>query len=393
MRFLREAPWLTADRALAWCHLLLGATVLLPLLGAGWSLLFGGGVLDPFGRPLGTDFSSFYAASALALAGQPEAAWNTDLHRAAQYALTGELPVFYAFFYPPPFLLLVLPLAAFPYPVALALWLGATGLLYWRAIRRLLPARVPGFVILAFPAVLVTLGHGQNAFLSAALFGFAALALDRRPVLAGACLGLLCFKPHLALLAPVALAAGGRWRAFGAAGATVALMLALSWLVAGQAAWQAFLAQAPLAAAALEQNMVGAEKMQSVFAALRLLGAGIGPAYAAQVIVALIAAVALAVAARRAEGVATVAALAAGAVLASPFLLDYDLLILAVPMAFIAAAAFRGDGFLPWEKAALAAAFLLPLLSRPLAMLAGIPVAPLVSGALFACVIRRVRRG
>lgn len=392
LRALSDAPWLTADRALAWCRILLAATGLLVAAGLGW-LALQGGVLDPFARPVGTDFLSFYAASSLALDGHFAAVWDMQAHAAAQFAIAGDMPIFYAFFYPPPFLLLVLPLALLPYAPALVLWLAATGYAYWRAIRALLPAAVPGFAILAFPAVLVNAGHGQNGFVSAALFGVAAAALDRRPWLAGACIGLLIYKPQLAILAPVALIAAGRWRAVLAAGAAVALALALSWIVVGTEGWRAFLAQAPIASLALEQNAVGAEKMQSVYAALRLLGAGSAVAYTVQGVAALATAILVAIAARQASGEAVIALLAAGAVLASPFLLDYDLLVLAAPMAFLAGAALRGDGFLPWEKTVLAAAFLLPLVARTLAMAAGLPVAPLVAAALLACVLRRARRG
>ena len=48
------------------------------------------------------------------------------------------------------------------------------------------------------------------------------LLLDRRPVLAGILFGALCYKPHFGMLIPVALAASGRWRAFGAAAASAA---------------------------------------------------------------------------------------------------------------------------------------------------------------------------
>ena len=51
----------------------------------------------------------------------------------------------------------------------------------------------------------------------------------RRPVLAGALLGALVIKPHLALLVPFWLAAGGQWRAFAAAAASAAGLLVLAW--------------------------------------------------------------------------------------------------------------------------------------------------------------------
>jgi hypothetical protein len=44
---------------------------------------------------------------------------------------------------------------------------------------------------LAFPAVLINIGHGQNGFLTAALMGGALVALPRQPVLAGILFGLL----------------------------------------------------------------------------------------------------------------------------------------------------------------------------------------------------------
>lgn len=383
----RDAAWLSPERARAYGRLLLLGAVLLLAAVLGWLAYAGGSASDPFGRPIGTDFISFHAAADLALAGQPAAAYDMAAHRAAQQAIVPGLVAYYAFFYPPVFLLLILPLGGLPYVPALALWLGAGGLAYWQALRRLLPPPWAGWTILAFPAVLVTAGHGQNAFLTAALFGFAALWLDRRPALAGVCIGLLCFKPHLAVLAPVALAAGGRWRAFGAAGATVGVLVLASVVVLGPASWVAFLAQAPVARAALEMNAVGNEKMQSVFAAMRLLGGSLGVAYGVQAGVALVAAVAVAVLARRgASGFATGAALAAGAALTSPFLLDYDLLILAVPMAYVVS---RPGGFLPWEKSVLAAAFILPIVARPIAGSLGLPLAPVVTALLFAVVWRR----
>ena len=65
---------------------------------------------------------------------------------------------------------------------------------------------------LAFPAVLVNLGHGQNGFLTAALLGGALVVLDRRPIVAGILFGLLVYKPQFGLMIPLALVAGGHWR-------------------------------------------------------------------------------------------------------------------------------------------------------------------------------------
>ena len=137
------------------------------------------------------------------------------------------------------------------------------------------------------------------------------------------------------------------------------------------------------------QGGVGFAKMVSTFAAVRLLGAGLTGAWAAQILVSVATLVAVVIVARRRPGAAAEGAtLAAAACLATPFLLDYDLMLLAIPLAWVAAEAERG-GYLPWEKVILAIAFLLPLAARSLATWAGAPVGPLVLITLLGLVVRR----
>jgi hypothetical protein len=76
------------------------------------------------------------------------------------------------------------------------------------------------------------------------------------------------------------------------------------------------------------------------------------------------------------------------ALIASPFLLDYDLVILAAPLAWLLGEAAR-TGFRDWEKTTLAAAFVLPAVSRMLAAQAHLPLAPLVLAALLVLILRR----
>jgi hypothetical protein len=391
---LREAHWLDRGRALAWARILaiLGALAVLALVVD----TRGGTAPDSWGRPLATDFSSFWTAGGLALSGAPEAAWDPAAHAAAQRrsfpAQAGYAADYYAFFYPPPFLLLCLPLALLPYGLAAALWLALTTAAYLATMRAMLPRSWPAaLVALAFPAVLLNAEHGQNGALSAALLGVAALQLDRRPRLAGLCLGLLCVKPQLALLVVPALLAAGRvralaWAALAAGGASLA-----AWLALGGAAWRGFLANSALARSVLEGGLVGYPKMASGFAAARLLGAGPIAAYAVQAVLAAAALAAVLLVARRRPGAGPeIAALAAAACLATPFLLDYDLMVLAVPLAWMATPIAQG-GCRPWEKLVTAAAFVLPLLARPLAVQAGVPVAPLVVAGLLVVVVRRAR--
>ena len=208
--------------------------------------------------------------------------------------------------------------------------------------------------LLAFPPVWINATHGQNAYVTAALFVAAALALDRRAALAGLCVAGLAIKPHLAILVPLAWLASGRWRAIAAAAAGSLGFVALAAAVFGTESIAAFLALSPLARATLEDGLVGHEKMVSVFAGVRLLGGGIGLAWAVQgLVAAAVVAVLLPRLRRRPGGVAEMAAVAAATPLVSPFLLDYDLLLLALPLASCCArrcarASCHGSGSCCW---------------------------------------------
>jgi hypothetical protein len=384
---LRSGDWLTPERATVYCRII---AILTLADGALWIFLSHNG-LDRLNKPLGADFISFWAASKLALAGAPAAAYDVSAHYAAQRAVFGGLDVGYAaYFYPPVYLLLCLPLALLPYLASLSTWLIASLAAYWAVVRKFLGER-PGVALplLAFPAVMCNAGHGQNAFITTALFGAGVLCLARRPVLAGICFGALIFKPHLGLLIPVALIAAGRWKTFVSAAVTTLALAGASVLAFGVATWEGFVKVSPLARMALEQEFVGSEKMQSLFAAARLWHVPVPAAYAAQAAMTGFAALLLWVVVRRRPGaMAEGAALTAAAALASPFILDYDLMLLAIPLAW-AFAVGRRDGFLPWEKTILAAAFLLPMVSRLIAGHLHLPLGPPVVLALLLVVARR----
>src|SRR5271163_216747 len=264
---LRDADWLDRQRALAYARILFFFSYAGALI---WIGLSRGGI-DRAGKALGTDFVSFWTASQLTLAGRAADVYDVATHWGAQKALFGPDVGYSAFFYPPPYLLICLPLALLPYFWSLTGWLAATGYAYWRVVRAYAGPRVDALAILAFPAILINAGHGQNGFLSAALIGGGALLLDKRPLVAGLCFGALIFKPHLAPMIPIALIAARRWTTLAATAATAAALTLASWLVWGDAVWRAFLEAAPLARATLERHLVGDEKMQSVFAAVRLL--------------------------------------------------------------------------------------------------------------------------
>ncbi|HTZ68610.1 MAG TPA: glycosyltransferase family 87 protein [Roseiarcus sp.] len=381
---LSDCAWLDAGRARAYARMLL----LVTLAGAvGWIALSSGG-LDREGKPIGADFVGFYAASRLALDGWPQLAYNVGAHWAAQRALFGPRLGYTAFFYPPPALLIYWPLALAPYFGALAAWLGATGLAFYRVLRGYLPPLEP-VAFLAFPAVFVNAAHGQNGFVSAALIGGGLLVMDRRPALAGGCFGAMAFKPHLALVIPFALLFARRWTTLITAAATAAAFCLASLVAFGASVWSGFFADAAFARAALEDNLVGNEKMQSMFAAIRLMHGSLALAWGAQILTSLSAVAALWLLQRRAfRKAAEAPAIVCAGLLASPFALDYDLTLLAIPLVWLLREGCRSD-FLPFEKALMALAFALPLVSRVVAGALGLPIAPLTIAALLGLILRR----
>lgn len=386
---LREARWLTRSRVHAVAVILL-AQLLVAV--AVWIWL-ADGMLDIRGKPIGTDFAAFHAAGSLALDGRPEDAFRPAVHYAVQQRMfaRADLP-FYAWHYPPTFLLVAAALAALPYGAALATWMALTLALYLRTLAPLLAgyASTGWLLALAFPGVFFTLAHGQTGFLAVALLGGGLSLLPTRPALAGVLFGLLSFKPQYGLLIPLVLIATGNWRAFAAAtGATLALAAA-SYAVFGRDCWTLFLTEvAPINLVVLEAGMAGWHKLQSVFAALRHWGAPLWLAFGGHAFFALAVAV---VVMRLWRGKAghdlKAAALVTGAVLVSPYFLDYDLVLLALPIALLAR---RGidTGFQPWEKAILALAFLMPLLARTVASVTTLPLGVLASGLLLWAIARR----
>jgi hypothetical protein len=243
---------------------------------------------------------------------------------------------------------------------------------------------------LAFPAVFINLGHGQNGFLTAGLLGLALLFLDRRPVLAGVLIGLMAYKPQFGLLIPLVLVVSGRWTSFAAAAATVLAACGLSLALFGPETWLAFWdSLAFTRGVVLEAGGTGWQKIQSLFSAVRMWGGPLDLAYGAQAGLSILVAASLVWLWRsRAAYALKAAALATASLLATPYVLDYDMVVLAVAIAYFAAHGL-GSGFRPYEKSALAAAWIAPLVARSLADATMVPVGLIVMTALYALILRR----
>ena len=253
------------------------------------SYLQGSWLIAPDGGGVPTDFVSVWAAGRLVLEGHAAAAYDWPVHKAMEVTALGHpFAGYFGWHYPPTFLFIAAALSLMPYTAAYVLWAFGTFPAYLVAMRGIVGDRTGYFVAAAFPAVLCNFIDGQNGFLSAALFGGTLVLLPRRPLLAGVLLGLLTYKPHLGLLFPIVLAASGRWRTFGAASVTAALMAAAAWAAFGVETWQAFVGNiGHTSEAFLSDGWADWAKLQSAFGLARVLGAPEGLAWTVQIVLAL----------------------------------------------------------------------------------------------------------
>jgi hypothetical protein len=384
-RFATTRSVRSAHRRIAvWCAVLLGFEV------AAFAFIAAGthGRIVRLAAPTTTDFVSFYAAGALADAGTPELAYDRAAHYAAEQRATENGIKYNFFYYPPVFLVLCAILARLPYLLAFIGFEVATLALYLLVASAILGVRSAGELVpvLAFPPVLWTIGLGQNAFLTAALFGGATFLVDRRPVVAGLLFGGLCYKPHFALLVPVALVAGSHWRTLAATFATAVALSLLSLAAFGWPTWHAFLVAAEGSPGLYQSGRVAFAGFVTPFGAVLLLGGTPLLAYAAQAVAALCAATLVAAVWHHPFPLPLRAAvLAAATLVAVPLALFYDLMLASIAGLWLFRSE-RGGLFPDWAGWGLLGLFVLSLNPRALAEHRHLPIGPLISLSLFALV-------
>ena len=379
--------FITRERIRVTSIILLAATI----IGIGYLFATAHGTVDALGRPLGTDFSNVWTAGWMADQGRAAAAWDWSTQHAVQKQIHHDPHIpFYGWHYPPPFLLIASLLAKLPYVAALLLYQALTLAGALLVVRRILPdERLAMLAAAGAPVVMVCLGHGQNAFLTAALLGGGMLTIDRRPWLAGMLLGALVYKPQFAVLIPALILARGNIRAFLGAGATVTILCLLTFAIWGWAVWQAFVESLPLTQhIIIEAGATGWEKIQSPFAAIRQWGGSIAVAYAVQGVVTAIAIAAAGLAAWRGSMEVRGAAALSAALLCTPYVLDYDYVLLGVAIAFLVADMLR-RGVMPWEPTGLAYAWAAPLFGRAVSELTHVPVDLIAALAVLSLAMRR----
>ena len=366
--FMRDARWLDAGRVRGYAIIL--------------AIAFAGLMANSFIKAMGaegTDFLAFWGAGHVTAAGDPAAAYDLAVQEQVQTG-TGSTGWF-AFVNPPPFLFFATPFGALPFPIAWVAWVAFCYAAWAFAAIRTFPRLM--WPILVFPGALIAAGHAQTGLLTGALLVGGVALVDRRPVLAGVVLGALVIKPHLALLLPFWLAAGGRWKAFVATGASAVGFLLLAWLVFGTQTMIAYTTSWDASAAIMRSEDPDFYlRMATPYSQLRLF-MGAEPALAINAAITL-ATIGLAVLSWKRLGqdaLATGALVLAATPLASPYLFNYDLPLLVLPLCWLAMQGIA-RGFRPWEKLALLLLWLAPYATRAAALPLELNLMPVASAAL-----------
>ena len=332
------------------------------------------------GNPVGADFIQLWAASSLALQGHPSLIYNPESLKMAETAfLGGSFDGYMACHLAPSFLVTILPISFVPYLVALFAWLAIPLYGLMVIISKIAPYPITFRLALAFPAIPLNLWYGQGAFLITFLMGSGLLLLDSYPIVSGILFSLILnYKPHLGLLILVALVAGRRWKSCGAiVVATSSLVIASAWVM-GTDTWMAFFKNISYASSILKNDSAIWDRMPTIFALARLQGGSVGLAMILQIIVA-VGTIILLIMVWRHDYPLPVrgSVLVLGTFLCSPYVFEYDLTLLMLPLAWFAVENFQEN----WLNTKGVLFFLLwysPILNKLTVLIAGVHIESLV---------------
>lgn len=318
------------------------------------------------------DALNLWQGGALARAGEVGTIFDPAAYWSATKANFGPSLGRHTWSYPPPMLLLAVPMSLLPVIPSFLLWNAAGACLLWLGARAAGLSRGVSLLAVVSPAALESALVGQNGLLCAALALPGFVLLDRRPFAAGALLGALILKPQLGVLVPVCLLASRNWRGAAGAALSAAMLAAASTAAFGWESWFGFagrvmpfmrdLLEAPWSAGAYQPMLA------TPFIVVRSAGASLGTAYAVQAGAAA-GALLLCWRAWRApagvDGLARAALTLALTFLVTPYGYCYDMPALAAALIGLAAR----DGLAPGgERSLFAIAWIVPGLGTWLAV-------------------------
>ncbi len=245
--------WLTPGRLKVY------PTTIAALTFAAWgvSQALGPGLTDVSETIIGADFAAFYMGGRFFLEGRLAELYDLSAQKDFQAGLVAPvIPKGFAAFINPPFaVILYAPFAWSSYGVGLLLWWGAGLLALALSVhllrRELMPAsqgsipRLLGLSFLFYPTLAWFL-YGQNTAFTLLLYTLTFVMLRRgRDFTAGLTLGLLLYKPQLAIALSVVLLIKRRWRALLGGALSAGLWLCIGFTLSPAAMWE-FVRLAPV---------------------------------------------------------------------------------------------------------------------------------------------------
>lgn len=249
--------------------------ITLRVLFMAFAVLAGFGALElalpePLGKAVLLDFEVFHLVSVMIGEGNLRGAYDPAQFLARQSELVGFDGSQLFFSYPPPFAMLVTPLAALPDWAAYLLFMGGSLALYLWALRQLAGQGYHTVLILMLPLMLLILRAGQNGFLTGGLMCLAAFAaIENREgsgIRGGLALGLMAIKPHLAIGFGLWSLLERRWAMVAVSMLTVTGLATLATLAFGFPVWSWFLGSAAASSEALRAGVFPLHRMTSIYA-------------------------------------------------------------------------------------------------------------------------------
>jgi hypothetical protein len=350
----------------------------------GW-LLLGGWIIGNDGILRSIDFCWIWVSGKFAVSSDPSEIYNPAAFTAAQdtWFGTGECKYLH-FSYPPTVLFFSYALGFLPYTAAFALWIIATIIVYLAAVYAIIPR--PAAVIAALTPMAVPLNVllGHNGFLTAGLVGLSLVFVERQPWLSGILFSLLTYKPQFGVLFPLALLASRNWRTLCCATASSVVLSVAAATVFGYRGWPSFIDLLWRRNSTLSPDGVELT-LQSVYGLLHWADVSVRLSWTVHLAVAVIVAIAVCAAWANPITYALKAAiLSIGAIMVTPYVLQYDLCILSIPVAFLVKDGLS-NGFLPGERMAI-----LICVAGLLLWFAQTPISPVVYAVILVLIARRI---
>lgn len=292
------------------------------------------------GRPAwaGHDALVFLGAARLIDAGELVASYDqARLMEVYRVILGGRAPPI-PWAYPPVLAAFVQPLAWMTPVAAIAVYFTVMFGAAVMAVRMVAGQWRVAAVALGLPCVVHSLVVGQNGALTALLLGCGFTWWRSAPFAAGVALGLLAYKPHfLVLPALLALVLGDRQVLAGMI-ATVGALVGMSVALYGIDPWLAWLPASSRQFSYLADGTLPLPRVISIYGFALYVTGHVGLSLAVHAVLALAAALLVVEVWRRAaDPLLRVVALATGCVFVTPYAFDYDLAVLAVPLAALLA--------------------------------------------------------